>query len=126
MLQQAARYNLQGMGPPGEAMTFTDTNVRYTGDRELEVRNRPGHFINTASSLASGSVSTPSSTEVLQASGISPPSSSHIARSGRQNVSQPADDAAHGSYGILMISEGGRSKYLGPTAGSEWLKDVRC
>jgi hypothetical protein len=29
-----------------------------------------------------------------------------------------------GSYGTLMLSKGGRSKYLGPTAGSEWLKDV--
>lgn len=35
------------------------------------------------------------------------------------------DDAAlDGSYGTLMLSEGGRSKYLGPTAGSEWLRDV--
>ena len=35
------------------------------------------------------------------------------------------DDAAQdGSYGTLMLSEGGRSKYLGPTAGSEWLRDV--
>ncbi|KAJ8113234.1 hypothetical protein OPT61_g4591 [Boeremia exigua] len=34
------------------------------------------------------------------------------------------DDAAQdGSYGTLMLSEGGRSKYLGPTAGSEWLRD---
>ncbi|EPE06816.1 hypothetical protein F503_03243 [Ophiostoma piceae UAMH 11346] len=28
-----------------------------------------------------------------------------------------------GSYGTLVMSRGGRSKYLGPTAGSEWLKD---
>ncbi|KAL4893492.1 hypothetical protein BDV59DRAFT_207607 [Aspergillus ambiguus] len=28
-----------------------------------------------------------------------------------------------GSYGTLMLSKGGRSKYLGPTAGSEWLKE---
>ena len=28
-------------------------------------------------------------------------------------------------YGTLVLSHGGRSKYLGPTAGSEWLKDVR-
>ena len=35
------------------------------------------------------------------------------------------NDAAHDvSYGTLMLSEGGRSKYLGPTAGSEWLRDV--
>lgn len=30
-----------------------------------------------------------------------------------------------GSHGTLMISKGGLSKYLGPTAGTEWLKDVR-
>ena len=30
----------------------------------------------------------------------------------------------NGSHGTLMLSQGGRSKYLGPTAGSEWLKDV--
>ncbi|KAL1865142.1 hypothetical protein VTK73DRAFT_5467 [Phialemonium thermophilum] len=29
----------------------------------------------------------------------------------------------NGSYGTLMFGKGGRSKYLGPTAGSEWLKD---
>lgn len=29
-----------------------------------------------------------------------------------------------GSHGTLMLGSGGRSKYLGPTAGSEWLKDV--
>lgn len=28
-----------------------------------------------------------------------------------------------GSYGTLMLDKDGRSKYLGPTAGSEWLKD---
>ena len=32
----------------------------------------------------------------------------------------------NGSHGTLMLSKGGRSKYLGPTAGSEWLKDVSC
>lgn len=33
------------------------------------------------------------------------------------------------SFGTLLISRGGRSKYLGPTAASEWLQDVsltRC
>ncbi|KAL4764891.1 Zn(II)2Cys6 transcription factor [Aspergillus foveolatus] len=29
-----------------------------------------------------------------------------------------------GSHGTLMLGKGGRSKYLGPTAGSEWLKDT--
>ncbi|KAL4939489.1 hypothetical protein BDV06DRAFT_198793 [Aspergillus oleicola] len=28
-----------------------------------------------------------------------------------------------GSHGTLMLGRGGRSKYLGPTAGSEWMKD---
>lgn len=28
------------------------------------------------------------------------------------------------SFGTLVISQSGRSKYLGPTAASEWLKDV--
>lgn len=30
----------------------------------------------------------------------------------------------NGSHGTLMLSKGGRTKYLGPTAGSEWLRDV--
>jgi hypothetical protein len=39
----------------------------------------------------------------------------------------PVEDGEQdGSYGTLMLGQGGRSKYLGPTAGSEWLKDVRC
>ncbi|KAL2432701.1 hypothetical protein ABEF95_014691 [Exophiala dermatitidis] len=33
------------------------------------------------------------------------------------------EDERNGSYGTLMVSKGGRSKYLGPTAGSEWLKE---
>ena len=42
------------------------------------------------------------------------------------HASQALDDGEQsGSYGTLMLSQGGRSKYLGPTAGSEWLKDVR-
>lgn len=34
-------------------------------------------------------------------------------------------DEQNGSYGTLMLDKDGRSKYLGPTAGSEWLKDVQ-
>ena len=46
-------------------------------------------------------------------------------RGSRQTAMQSADDGApDGSYGTLVLSEGGRSRYLGPTAGSEWLKDV--
>lgn len=38
---------------------------------------------------------------------------------------QPVEDGnENGSYGTLMLSKEGQSKYLGPTAGSEWLKDV--
>lgn len=33
-------------------------------------------------------------------------------------------DKQNGSFGTLMLTRGGRSKYLGPTAGSEWLKEV--
>lgn len=33
----------------------------------------------------------------------------------------PAEET---SFGTLMISRGGRSKWLGPTAASEWLRDV--
>ncbi|KAA8642659.1 Zn(II)2Cys6 transcription factor [Aspergillus tanneri] len=42
----------------------------------------------------------------------------------RNFTSQPVDvNEGSGSYGTLMLSKGGRSRYLGPTAGSEWLKD---
>ncbi|KAL1893125.1 hypothetical protein Sste5346_006557 [Sporothrix stenoceras] len=40
------------------------------------------------------------------------------------NVDETVDDEEKSnSYGTLVMSRGGRSKYLGPTAGSEWLKD---
>lgn len=53
----------------------------------------------------------------------------HSVPSGASGSSNPASQPAlvgepSGSYGTLMLSDGGRSKYLGPTAGSEWLKDV--
>jgi hypothetical protein len=35
------------------------------------------------------------------------------------------DDEQSASHGTLMLEKDGRSQYLGPTAGSEWLKDVR-
>lgn len=39
---------------------------------------------------------------------------------------QSLDDGQQsGSYGTLMLTKRGQSKYLGPTAGSEWLKAVR-
>ena len=45
----------------------------------------------------------------------------------RNSPSQPPldNDEQNGSYGTLVLSKGGRSKYLGPTAGSEFLKDAR-
>lgn len=46
------------------------------------------------------------------------------AGSGRRHTPAIDNDDAGGSYGTLLCSDGGRSKYLGPTAGSEWLKDV--
>lgn len=41
------------------------------------------------------------------------------------NIDETVDDEEEksNSYGTLVMSRGGRSKYLGPTAGSEWLKD---
>jgi hypothetical protein len=39
----------------------------------------------------------------------------------RQTILSPANEASHGT---LVISASGRSKYLGPSAASEWLKDV--
>ncbi|RDH28069.1 hypothetical protein BDQ94DRAFT_163103 [Aspergillus welwitschiae] len=44
---------------------------------------------------------------------------------GLQNsVAQPVGVGEQsGSYGTLMLGKGGRSKYLGPTAGSKWLKE---
>lgn len=38
------------------------------------------------------------------------------------NHISPSDDT---SFGTLAIGRGGRSKWLGPTAASEWLRDVR-
>lgn len=35
------------------------------------------------------------------------------------------DGDPNDAHGTLLLSREGRSKYLGPTAGSEWLKDVQ-
>jgi hypothetical protein len=34
------------------------------------------------------------------------------------------ENAPDGSHGTLLLDKEGRARYLGPTAGSEWLKDV--
>ena len=54
------------------------------------------------------------------------PSSAPSGTSGSNHPHTRAVDAenADGSYGTLMVSKGGQSKYLGPTAGSEWLQAV--
>jgi hypothetical protein len=39
----------------------------------------------------------------------------------KQSIVSPSNEASHGT---LVISASGRSKYLGPSAASEWLKDV--
>ncbi|KAI8666838.1 Fungal-trans domain-containing protein [Fusarium keratoplasticum] len=54
--------------------------------------------------------------------------SAHSINTGTSASSNPAryaveDDRENGSYGTLMLGKRGRSKYLGPTAGSEWLKE---
>ncbi|KAF2014262.1 hypothetical protein BU24DRAFT_423267 [Aaosphaeria arxii CBS 175.79] len=64
-----------------------------------------------------------------QPSQISPPVHTYVysiptGASGSSHPGQQSvDDEQDGSHGTLMLSKGGRSKYLGPTAGSEWLKD---
>ncbi|CVL07393.1 uncharacterized protein FMAN_14333 [Fusarium mangiferae] len=54
--------------------------------------------------------------------------SSYSINTGTSASSNPArlsidDDSQNGSFGTLMLGKRGRSKYLGPTAGSEWLKE---
>lgn len=49
----------------------------------------------------------------------------HIHNATLQHIPSPQDQPDSRSYGTLVLSYGGRSKYLGPTAASEWLKDVR-
>lgn len=54
---------------------------------------------------------------------------SHSINTGTSASSNPArlsidDGDQNGSYGTLMLGKRGTSKYLGPTAGSEWLKEV--
>ena len=39
----------------------------------------------------------------------------------KQSIVSPSNEPSHGT---LVISASGRSKYLGPSAASEWLKDV--
>ena len=36
----------------------------------------------------------------------------------------PSGFLQDGSHGTLLLDKEGRARYLGPTAGSEWLKDV--
>lgn len=61
----------------------------------------------------------------MQVTGEELDSTNHVAAStNNANVAVPDDATQDGSFGTLMLSEGGRSKYLGPTAGSEWLRDV--
>ncbi|OCF40873.1 hypothetical protein I317_05323 [Kwoniella heveanensis CBS 569] len=45
------------------------------------------------------------------------------AQSGGLHARTVEHSADNSGFGTLVISRGGRSKYLGPTAGSEWLKD---
>lgn len=47
----------------------------------------------------------------------------HSALSNHATFATPSEPAEH-SFGTLVITESGRSKWLGPTAASDWLKDV--
>jgi hypothetical protein len=54
-----------------------------------------------------------------------------LIRSGKGDSGLSVGDEFHDghdvltSYGTLVIADSGRGKYLGPSAASEWLKDVR-
>lgn len=54
-----------------------------------------------------------------------------LIRPGKGDSGPSASDEFHDghddstSYGTLVIADSGRGKYLGPSAASEWLKDVR-
>lgn len=51
-------------------------------------------------------------------------SSRQLHHLGPHVVAENVDVEEEQSYGTLVMGQGGRSKYLGPTAGSEWLRDV--
>ena len=60
----------------------------------------------------------PSPQDILSASGVD--------STGLLTEPNPNDEnAPDGSHGTLLLDKEGRARYLGPTAGSEWLKDVR-
>lgn len=52
------------------------------------------------------------------------PHSRHLHHFDPPVVAENVDVGEEQSYGTLVMAQGGRSKYLGPTAGSEWLRDV--
>lgn len=71
--------------------------------------------------------SQPAGTSSFATSTSAPASSSRIplpAASTNIFGNAPVDSGDEQSHGTLVISHTGRSKYLGPTAASEWLKDV--
>lgn len=82
----------------------------------LEPYTIQGPSQNTASSVPPARIPEPLYSIPTGATGAS--ASSNAAR-------QSIDDGQHsGSHGTLMLGKRGRSKYLGPTAGSEWLKEA--
>lgn len=48
----------------------------------------------------------------------------HTGHHSVSTLNDQQEDEQIASHGTLMLEKDGRSQYLGPTAGSEWLKDV--
>lgn len=90
--------------------------------------DRLATIANTLPPLALESHIVPSSTSI-PSEGVNEPFANVASGLGsgashRTFVSNENGDPNDG-HGTLLLSREGRSKYLGPTAGSEWLKDVQ-
>lgn len=114
--------------PPSQAQAHNQVTAQRSEDglshslRGQVNRDKSAEFNLLARALepyTSHGLSSQSPTSVPQES--APTAASASSNPDLQNVN---DGEQSGSYGTLMLSKGGRSKYLGPTAGSEWLKDV--
>ncbi|CAK7235708.1 hypothetical protein SBRCBS47491_009387 [Sporothrix bragantina] len=105
----AETASLVSNAPPLSSTTF--------GKTENSVRSASEH---TGHPEASEPSETTEATETTGAAGVA---DSQINNDDEDEDEEDEDKG--NSYGTLVMSHGGRSKYLGPTAGSEWLKDVQ-
>lgn len=92
--------------------------------QDLDPLSLLAHALATQSSLP-GTSTTPAHLPPIAESLYNVANSGATGPSHATAASRPSVDEEGGSYGTLMLSKRGRSKYLGPTAASEWLKEVR-